>query len=66
MKKKDRGGRPTVDNPRDCALITRVTHEELLTVKCFCRDRGYKISEFIREAVWRYMREDGYLDDQEG
>ena len=66
MRKKDRGGRPVVDNPRNCAMITRVTHAELLTVKSFCRDRGYKVSDMMREAVWRFMREEGYLDGQEG
>lgn len=62
MRKKDRGGRPTVENPKDCALITRMTHDEMMTVECFCRDRGYKKSELMREAVWRFMREEGYLD----
>ena len=66
MRKKDRGGRPAVDNPRNCAMITRVTHMELLTVKSFCRNRGYKVSDMMREAVWRFMREEGYLDGQEG
>ena len=51
MSPKNKGGRPSIDNPRSQRAEIRLSHKEVEMIDFCCKHTGMTRSDIIREGI---------------